>query len=372
MSYKTGAFYFLLSRTIGSALRMFVVANVLQLAVFEKWNVPYALTVTVTIMLIWVYTFKGGIKTIVWTDTLQTIFLLLALGMSVYLIADELGFGLRGLFSSVRESAYSDVFFWNFDEKKYFVKQFLSGIFIAIVMTGLDQDLMQKSLTCRNIGDAQKNMYTFSVIQFFVVLSFLILGALLYMFSHARGIPVPARGDDLFPMLALNGHLGPYIAFFFLLGLVAATYASADSALTALTTSFCVDILAFNSNPKPNHVRVRKWVHAGMCVLIILVILVFRAINDESIVRTVFTIAGYTYGPLLGLYAFGLFTRYSVTDRWVPIVCLVSPVICYFLNLYSSQLLYGYKFGFELLMVNGALTFLGLLMIKQKESIIKV
>jgi Na+/proline symporter len=240
-AYKTGAFFFLVSRSIGSALRLFIVANVLQIAVFDHWGIPYAVTVSVTIMLVWLYTFKGGIKTIIWTDTLQTFFLLLAMVMSVWVLASHLDFGFKDLFSEIKNSSYSQVFFWDVDEKKYFFKQFISGIFIAIVMTGLDQDLMQKNLTCRNLKEAQKNMYTFSIVILIVNLIFLCLGSLLYMYATKNGIAIPAKSDDFYPMMAINGYLHPLVGFLFIMGLVAATYASTDSALTALTTSVCVD-----------------------------------------------------------------------------------------------------------------------------------
>lgn len=367
-SYKTGASFFLLSRTIGSAFRLYIVAIVLQLAVFNHFEIPFAVTVFITILLIWVYTFKGGIKTIIWTDTLQTTFMLGAVGISVFVIAKELGLTPGGLIETVSNSGYSQIFFFDdVNSKNYFFKQFLSGAFIAIVMTGLDQDMMQKNLSCRNIGEAQKNVFSLAFVLIFVNLFFLSLGALLYIFANAKGITIPAKSDELYPMLATQNHLGAVAAFLFVIGLVAAAYSSADSALAALTTSFCVDILDVQKKAEEQKVKLRKQVHIGVSLVMVLVIIIFKAINNESVISAVFTVAGYTYGPLLGLYAFGLFTKLNVKDKFVPIVCILSPVICYFLSTYSVQLFNGYKFGFELLIVNGGLTFAGLLAISKKN-----
>lgn len=363
-SYKTGAFFFLLSRVIGSSFRLFLVAGVLQLAIFNAWGIPFWITVLVTIVLIWVYTFRGGIKTIVFTDTLQTLFMIIAVVTSIYLIGDELRLSFSGLINVIDESQYSKMFFWDWKSDQYFIKQFLSGAFIAIVMTGLDQDMMQKNLTCRNIGEAQKNMFWFSIILVFVNLLFLGLGALLYVYSGEMGISVPVKTDDLFPMLALD-HFTIFAGITFLLGITAAAYSSADSALTALTTSFCVDFLNFNDSDNKNHKSTRIKVHIGFSVLLFIVILIFHLINDQSVISAVFTAAGYTYGPLLGLYAFGLFTKWKVKDKYVPLICLLSPLLSYILNLHSQSLLYGYKFGFEILIVNGFLTFIGLLLIRK-------
>lgn len=365
-SYKTGAFYFLLSRTIGSAFRLYIVAIVLQIAVFDAWDVPFALTVFITIALIWVYTFKGGIKTIIWTDILQTFFLLFAVAISVVMISSELNFSFSSMVHAISDSSYSQIFFWDMNDKKFFFKQFFSGAFIAIVMTGLDQDMMQKNLTCRSLRDSQKNMLSYASVLVFINLLFLSLGALLYMYADAKGIAHPLKTDELYPMLATQNYLHPLIGIFFIIGLVAAAYSSADSALAALTTSFCIDILDMSKLSEQQRVRIRKLVHIGISVLMILVILIFKAINDESVISAVFTAAGYTYGPLLGLFAFGLFTKRNVKDRLVPLVCLLSPIVCYVLNNWSDILMNGYKFGFELLILNGLLTFTGLLLLKRK------
>jgi Na+/proline symporter len=366
-SYKTGAFYFLLSRVIGASFRMFLVVNVLQLFVFDAWNIPFGITVSLFILLIWVYTFRGGIKTIVWTDTLQTTFMLLAVGISVYLISSELDLSLAGLIATVDESKLSRIFITDFTSRQHWLKQFISGAFIAIVMTGLDQDMMQKNLSCRNLKDAQKNVITLSWILVPVNLLFLFLGAALYIFAAQKGILIPELTDDLFPTIAIR-HLSIFAGLTFFIGLIAAAYSSADSALTALTTSFSVDFLGIEKkelNSERRKIRIRTIVHIGISLTVLIVILIFRAINDQAVIQKLFTIAGYTYGPLLGLYAFGLFTKWQVRDKWVPVIAIISPVICYILSINSQSMLYGYKFGFELLIVNGLLTFFGLYLVKK-------
>jgi Na+/proline symporter len=368
-SYKTGAGFFILSRTIGASFRLFLAAEVLQLGIFEAWGVPFYVTVMVTIVLIWIYTYKGGIKTIIWTDSFQTVFLISALVASVVLVAGELNISIPDLASVIADSKYSQIFVWDIKADNFFGKQFVSGAFIAIVMTGMDQDLMQKNLTCKHIGDAQKNMFWFVVILVFVNLLFLSLGALLYMYAETKGIALPLRSDDLYPMLALN-HFGTVTGVFFLLGITASSYASADSALASLTTSFCVDFLNFKdiSDEKKRN-KLKNIVHIGFSVLLLVVIVIFKFLNDDSVVNSVFKAAGYTYGPLLGLFFFGLFTNRGTTDKLVPWICLASPVACYFLNMYSADLLWGYKFGFEILLVNGALVFLGLWAVSRKNHV---
>ncbi|MDW7692380.1 sodium:solute symporter [Flammeovirgaceae bacterium SG7u.111] len=361
-SYKTGSFFFLLSQTIGAAFRLFLVAGVLQLAFFDAYEIPFAVTVAITILLIWLYTFKGGIKTIVWTDTLQTFFMLSAVCISIYIIAQDLDLSFGGIVQAIEEHNYSKMFFWDWKEGSFFIKQFFSGAFIAIVMTGLDQNMMQKNLTCKTLGDAQKNMFWFSTSLIFVNLLFLGLGALLFIYAGENGISIPTRTDDLYPLLALN-HFRLFAGVVFLLGITSAAYSSADSSLTALTTAFCIDFLDHDNKSEQQRKSQRKIVHITFSVVLFLVIVIFRAINDESVISSVFKAAGYTYGPLLGLFAFGLFTKLQLREKWVPLVCLVSPIISYALNYYSEELFNGYKFGFEILMVNGAITFFGLLML---------
>lgn len=367
-SYKSGAAAFLVSRTIGAAFRLFLTASVLQVALFDAWGVPFEVNVLITIALIWLITSKGGIKTILWTDAFQTTFLIAALLLSVYLISQALNLSPGGLMDTVRESEYSRIFF--FDDAKdnrFFYWQFLAGLFTTIAMFGLDQDLMQKNLTCRSLKDAQKNMFTFSTVFLLVNILFLTLGALLYLYAIKENIAIPKRTDLLYPQLALN-HFGLVAGIFFILGIIASSYASADSALASLTTSFCIDFLEFDKRPESQRKRLKTIVHLSMSVALLVVILIFNAINDQSVVKAVFTVAGYTYGPLLGLFAFGFLTRLSVRDAYVPLVCIASPIICYVINRNSGAWLGGYKFGFELLIINGLLTFLGLLLLSRRTA----
>ncbi len=368
-SYKTGAFFFLLSRTIGASFRLFLVANVLQIFIFDGWNIPFFITVSSFIILVLLFTFKGGIKTIIWTDTLQTTFMLLAVIISVVSISKQMDISLGKIFSAVWESEYSKVFFTDWHDKKFFAKQFLSGVFISIVMTGLDQEMMQKNLSCRNIKEAQKNMFSFSFVLIFVNILFLSLGAILYLYASAKGITLPSKTDDLFPVIALK-YLGPVTGIVFIIGLISAAYPSADGALTSLTTSFCVDFLGLKDDAKKTEgekTKIRYKVHLCFALLLLIVIVIFRAINNEAVISKLFTVAGYTYGPLLGLYSFGLFTKWEVKDNFVPLICILSPVICFLLSQYSELLLGGYKFGFELLILNGGLTFAGLWFLREKN-----
>src|SRR5690606_9748796 len=332
-SYKTGAFFFLLSRTLGSSIRVFLVAGVLQVILFDHWGIPFWVSVLITVSLIWLYTFRGGIKTVVWTDTLQTAFMLLAVITSIYLVTVELNIsGVGEMIDIVAADSRSTIFNWDWQDGTNFFKQFMSGIFIVIVMTGLDQDMMQKNLTCRNIGDAQKNMFWFTIILVFVNLLFLSLGVLLYLYSEAKGIPITLRSDDLYPLLATN-YFSAFAGIVFVLGIIAAAYSSADSTLTALTTSFCYDFLEIEKKyPLEERTRIRKKVHVGFTVLMFLCILLFRWINDQSVINAVFIIAGYTYGPLLGLYAFGLFTTYKIKDKWAPLLAISAPLIAFLVD----------------------------------------
>ncbi|GAB3173000.1 sodium:solute symporter [Telluribacter humicola] len=362
-SYKTGSAFFLLARTVGSAVRLYVAAGVLQLAIFQPLGVPFEVAVAITILLIWIYTFKGGIKTIIITDALQTTFLVTAVILTIVLVARELQIGsLIDVFNTVQDSEYSKIFYWDGNDPKNFFKQFFAGAFIAIVMTGLDQDLMQKNLTCKNIGEAQKNMFWFTVVLVIINFLFLSLGALLYVYASAKGIPTTARTDDFYPMLALN-HLGLLVGITFLLGITAATYASSDSALTALTTAFCIDFMNVEGKPEAQRSKIKFWVHIGFSVLFYLVIIVFNRLNSKEVITAVFDLAGYTYGPLLGLFSFGMFLKRPVRDRWVPIVCVLSPVLTYIANQNSAEWFGGYQLGFERLILNGLITFLGLLLL---------
>jgi len=368
-SYKTGSGFFILSRTLGASLRMFLVINVLQIFIFDAWNIPFWFNAVIFIVLIVLYTFRGGIRTIVWTDTLQTTFMLLAVIMSVIYISRELGKPVAELIPLLREKGITRMFVTEWQHERFFLKQFLSGMFITIVMTGLDQEMMQKNLSCRNISEAQKNMFTFSFILVFVNLLFLFLGAILLIYAGTLNLDVQ-MSDDLFPTIALR-YLSPLAGLVFLIGIISAAFPSADGALTSLTTSFTIDFMGLDKRSgitEKKRTRIRYAVHLSVAAVFLVAILVFRAMNDRAVIDKLFTIAGYTYGPLLGLYSFGLFTKRSVTDRVVLAIAILSPVICYFLSLYSAELFNGYRFGFELLLLNGMITFAGLLIFSRKKS----
>ncbi|MGH1383877.1 sodium:solute symporter [Kordia sp.] len=392
VSYKTGAFFFLISRILGASFRLYLVAIVLQRYVFDAYEIHFAVTVTLSVILIWLYTFRGGIKTIVWTDTLQTLFMLVAVGVAIYLILGDLDLSFGEFFNSDTLKEYSQI--WFTDDvmaKNYFVKSFLGGLFIAVCMTGLDQDMMQKNLTCKSLGDAQKNMVSFSVVLIVVNFVFLLLGALIYMYAAKHSIDVPLmnekpKTDLLFPEVALKGGLGLSLAIVFLLGLIAAAYSSADSALTSLTTSFSVDFLGIEKKPEHTQKRTRQFVHVGMSVVLIVVVIIFKLLNNDNVINSILVIAGYTYGPLLGLFAFGIFTKYKVIDKHVWIVTLVSICLTYVLANFGTYYVYFtedvtnlveatklsskmyYQFGYELLPINGLLTFIGLICIRRQHD----
>jgi Na+/proline symporter len=378
-SYKTAATIFLISRTIGSAARLYLVVIVLQRYVFDAFGVPFWMTVLISLALIFAYTYRGGLKTIIITDTLQTVFLVSSVIFTIFFICQSLDYSIPQAFEAVKQSNYSKVFFYeDWLKSNFVVKQILGGIFVTLAMVGLDQDLMQKNLSCKNIGEAQKNMYTFTGVFVIINLFFLSVGALLYLYAERNGISVPTdlvagkpRTDLLFPEIAFN-HLTLIPAIVFLLGLTAATFATTDSALTALTTSFCVDFLgmdkAENAN-KPNVIRTRHTVHIGFSLLMFLVILIIYLVNSESVVSLIFKVAAYTYGPLLGLYSFGLFMKTkTVTDRLVPIICLMAPTITFIISLNSKFLFGDYEFAEELILVNAGLTFIGLLIISKPAT----
>jgi len=367
-SYKTGAFFFMVSRTIGSSLRLYLAATVLQLFLFDAWDIPFFVTVATTIVLIWLYTFKGGIKTIVWTDTFQTFFLIAAVVIAVWQIASRLGLSFSEMVDAIEQSRYSRIFYFDdVNSPMYFWKQFIGGAFIALTMTGMDQEIMQKNLSCKTLGEAQKNMFWFSLTLVFVNLLFLALGALLYLYAEQHAIAIPTASDELFPYLALN-EFSLVVGIFFVLGITASSYASADSALAGLTTSFCIDFLNFKDKPEVTRKRQKLMVHIGFSLLFLIIILIFKEVNDRSVIDAVLGVAGYTYGPLLGLFAFGLFTRREVRDKIVPVVCLLSPAISYLLSAHSKEWFNGYVFSFEILLVNGMITFLGLWLISRKSE----
>ncbi len=367
-TYKTGASFFMLSRGVGAALRLFLVVYVLDLFVFSHWGVPFWCVGAFSILIILLYTFKGGIRTIVWTDTLQTTFMLLSVAMTIYLIGKAMDWSFADLFTNVKQSGYSDMIVSDWTDRRFYLKQFLSGIFITIAMTGLDQDMMQKNLSCRTLRDAQKNMFTFSWILVVINLMFLFLGAVLFIYAQANQITITST-DSLFADISIN-HLGSFAAIVFIIGLVAAAYSSADGSLTALTTSFCIDIIGLDKQKLPDNKKrnIRYAVHFSFALLFLLLIVGFEQLNDQAIIDRFFIIAGYTYGPLLGLYSFGLFTHMKVHDCAVPLIAVASPVITYLLDSHSVQWFGGYKFGFELLIVNGGITFLGLLICSKKSK----
>jgi Na+/proline symporter len=379
VSYKTAASIFLISRTIGSSFRLYLVVIVLQRYVFDFYHIPFAVTVLISLLLIFAYTYRGGLKTIIITDTLQTVFLVASVFLTIYFICSSLNLSVFEAFEEVKNSNYSKIFFFDdYMKGTYFIKQILGGIFVTIAMVGLDQDLMQKNLSCATIGEAQKNMFTFTGIFVVINIFFLSVGALLYIYADKNGISVPTdfitgkpRTDLLFPEIAFH-HLTLIPAIVFLLGLTAATFATTDSALTALTTSFCVDFLGMDkieNAAKSNMVRTRHFVHIGFSLLMFLVIVLFNAINDASVVSMIFKIASYTYGPLLGLFCFGLFMKTkTVHDKLVPFICVLSPAICFFISYNSAALLGDYVIDNELIIINGLITFIGLLLISKPAT----
>ena len=358
--YKTGASFFIISKLVGAASRLYLVVWILQSYVFDQWRIPFAATVIISVLFVWLYTFRSGIRTIIWTDTLQTFCLIGTLIAILWQVKNFLGLDISGMLQTVSQNPHFRIFEWHdWSSKQHFVKQFFNGVFITIVMTGLDQDMMQKNLTCRNLKDAQKNMYWYGIAFTPINFLFLCLGILLLVLAAQLQIELPAMGDDILPMICSSGILGQSVIVFFTIGIIAAAFSSADSALTALTTSFCVDILHTEKDGTAISKKTRMKVHVLMTVLFVITILVFRAINNRSMIDAIYTIASYTYGPLLGLFAFGLFTKRQTKDKFVPLICIASPLICYILNhvVYS---LTGYAFGYEILILNGMITFAGL------------
>ena len=362
----TGSFFFIVSQLIGASFRLFLVVGVLQLAVFDAMGIPFAATVLITIGLVWVYTFRGGIKTIVWTDTLQTIFMLASVVLTIILICKALDFDFSAMATAVGKSELSRV--WDFDWRSGHntIKQFIAGIAITVAINGLDQNIMQKNLTCRTLRDCRTNMFSFSGMFLLSNLLFLVLGVLLYTYAETKGITLPEKTDDVFAFLSLN-YFGVAAGIIFLLGITAAAYSSVDSSLTALTTSFCIDFLKLD--PKsPEQKKRRIGVHLMFSLLMCGVIILFRELNDDSVINTLFTAVGYTYGPILALFVFGLATRRQIRQRWVPWVCLISPLLSYFIQSHSEEWFGGYRFGFEILLLNALLCFIGLWLIHPKRQ----
>ncbi|MGB2476148.1 MAG: sodium:solute symporter [Flavobacteriaceae bacterium] len=373
-SHKAGALFFFISRVLGAAFRLFLVAIVMQQFIFDAWNIPFEATVILSILLIWVYTQKGGIKTIVWTDTLQTTLMIVAVFLSITYINRALGWNWTEFMTSIEFQKYNSVFVTNsFLERSHVLKSFIGGAFITICMTGLDQDMMQKNLSCRNLKDAQLNMVVFSIVLVIVTGLFMLLGALLFIYAKKQGIALPLmdgnpKTDLLFPEIALNGNLGIGVAVTFILGLIAAAYSSADSALTSLTTSFCVDFLSMEKHSPTAQKKIRKQTHLGMSALLIVVVIIFKHVLDRNVIDGLLTVAGYTYGPLLGLFAFGIFTSYKIKDKYVWLVVFGSVILTSVVGTINPESLGGYEIGYELLPLNGFFTFLGLILIRRKEN----
>jgi SSS family transporter len=369
-SYKTGASFFILSRTLGATARLYLVVKILQDAILQSFNVPFWLTTLVILIMILLYTYEGGVKTIVWTDTLQTSCMLLGLIICVVYILDTMNMGLGEGLAAMGDKGYSKIFFTDPNSKYFFLKQIVAGAFITITMTGMDQEMMQKNISVKTLKDAQKNVITLSIIMLAVILLFLVLGGLLHLYAGQQGIT--ATGDNLFPTIALQ-HMPPLISVIFIIALISALFPSADGAITALTSSFCIDILGMQRRADWSEAKRKKYrqrVHLTVAVIFLFFVMVFRWVNDPSMIGLILKIAGYTYGPLLGLFGFGILTKRSVNDRVVPIICVLAPVICFLIDYYQSYIFDTFRIGLELLIINGLLTFIGLLIVSKKQPAI--
>ena len=374
VSYKTGASFFLISRIAGASVRLLLVAVIMHQFIFKAFEVPFWLTVTISVLFIWLYTFKGGIKTIVWTDTLQTLFMLLAAVVTFVFISNYFDLSIGELSAKIFEQEHSQIFFTDWLPANNWLKQLLAGAVVAFCMTGLDQDMMQKNLSCKDLKSAQKNMVSFSVVLVFANLLFLMLGSALLMYAQKSGIELPrtagiVHADELYPTIALSSDsgLGVGVAVLFVLGLVAAAYSSADSALTSLTTSFCVDFLNITEKENASKKRIRFYVHIAMSLILIVVALILSTVLDKSALYKIFFLASLTYGPLLGMFSFGIITKRQVKDKFVPLICLIAPILCWFLSYFSEDIFGSFALGSELLLINGILVFIGLLVISKKS-----
>ncbi|HMH33438.1 MAG TPA: sodium:solute symporter, partial [Puia sp.] len=380
IAYKTGALFFIISRTVGATARLYLVINVLQLFILNRIGIPFGVTALVILSMILLYTFEGGVKTIVYTDTLQTTFMLLGLVVCMIYIMNHLGLSFGAAMKALEEKGYTQLFNTDVKSKGFFLKQIVGGMFITVAMTGLDQEMMQKNISVKNLHDSKKNMITFSLIMVMVNFLFLLLGGLLYLYLQQQGAVYSGHellingnnviGDDLFPTIALN-YLPKAVALIFVIGLISALFPSADGALTALTSSFCIDILGIKSRAdisENQKKRIRMTVHISFAILFMICILVFKWIDNKSIINVILDLAGYTYGPLLGLFAFGIFTKKKLPETWLTTaVCLIAPLICWLISRHSAAWFSGFQIGIELLLLNGILTFLGLLIISEKK-----
>ena len=374
-TYQTGAWFFFVSKMLGASIRLFIVCVVLQLLVFKPLGLSFIFNVIFTVGIVWIYTFRGGVKTLIWTDSFKTFCLIVSVGMCIFYIASNLVTDGGNIFSVIFNSDMSKIFFFDdANDQRFFFKQFLAGVFTVIAITGLDQDLMQKSLSCKNHRDSQKNMITGGILQIFINLLFLMLGVLLYMYAAKNAIDLPAKdgkviGDEVFPFLATQGYFPMIVSFLFIIGLISAAYAAAGSALTALTTSFTIDILkGTEGKTEKETAATRKKVHLGMAIVMGLVIYVINMLNNASVIDTVYKLASYTYGPLLGMFVFGIFTKWKIRDKWAPLVAIISPVICLVLDLNSKVWFNGYEFSHERLIFNALFTFIGLCLLIRREK----
>ncbi|MDL2299410.1 sodium:solute symporter [Bacteroides sp. OttesenSCG-928-E20] len=378
-SYRTGAWFFFISKMLGAAVRLFLVCLILQMLVFKPLGLPFLLNVTATVLLVWLYTFQGGVKSLIWTDSLKTFCLVVSVVLCIYYIASDLDLSFGGMMGTIADSDLSRMFFFDdVNDKRFFFKQFLAGMFTMIATTGLDQDFMQRNMSCRNFKDAQKNIITSGIMQFFIILLFLMLGVLLYTFAQERGMFVPAdvtagliKSDGVFPLIATGGYFPMVVGILFIIGLISSAYSAAGSALTALTTSFTVDILGIKNKTEDQVHHLRKKVHVCMAVCMGVVIFVFNILNNTSVIDAVYTLASYTYGPILGLFIFGIFVKKPVRDKYVPYVALLAPVLCFILQKNSKAWFGGYEFSYELLLFNAAFTMIGLslLIVNRKETL---
>lgn len=368
-SYKTGAWFFFISKMLGASVRLFLVCITLQLLVFDPLNLPFVLNAIITVLLVWLYTFKGGVKTLIWTDAFKTLCLVVSVVLTIYFIAKDLNLDVKGLYTTIKDSTLSKTFFFDdINDKRFFFKQFLAGIFTMIATTGLDQDMMQRNLSCKNHKDSQKNMITSGISQFFIILMFLMLGVLLFIYTAKMNISLPESSDKLFPMIATGEGFPMIVGILFIIGLISAAYSAAGSALTALTTSFTVDILQSKDKMTSEQLdKTRKLVHIGMAVCMVVVILIIEMLNNTSVIDAVYILTSYTYGPILGLFAFGIFCKKAVKDKYIPLVAIAAPILCYIIDRNSETWFNGYSFSYELLILNALFTIAGLtLLIKRK------
>lgn len=367
-SYRTGAWFFFISKMLGAAVRLFLVCLTLQLLVFQPFGLPFILNVAITVILVWLYTFRGGVKSLIWTDSLKTLCLIVSVVLCIYYIASGLNLTFTGMVNIVTDSKLSRIFFFDdINSKQYFFKQFLAGTFTMIAMTGLDQDMMQRNLSCKNFRDSQKNMITSIISQFFIILLFLILGALLYTFANSEGIQIE-KSDELFPKIATGNYFPTIVGILFIIGFISSAYSAAGSALTALTTSFTVDILGTKGKTEEIIVKIRKRVHIGMAIIMGITIFIFNLLNNTSVIDAVYILASYTYGPILGLFAFGIFMKQQVRDKYIPLVAIISPILCFILQMNSEVWFNGYQFSYELLIFNASFTFIGLCILIKKNK----